>query len=386
MFLEFKFLEKKIWYDIRLHQYDLIHVNELQVHGWSIKPIYFIIFANLQKREGYTLFCESRNYKILIKYSDFDSGDVVRYFGEMNEFASTREDIPFEFKGRDIYYSVITCGMPLFYLSKSAMKKRTEEITYKVNLLNTALDVDSDGYLIFSDKMNYLDATERVYLMYYVGMFITKLICDKIFGFDYLVHLGIARKYMSIQINTNKQPDLIAFNVDDDGYSVFEAKGRTRIDNRMFNYAKNQVRSIKWISGSRPLNGIVSAVYPYNNRVKCHLKDPYIIEGKEFDISKLDLIWLYYEPIFTILREKRKNDEKEYKYEYTTEPKKNKYITSVIELEKNKSITISMNPKLYDFFDKFDFDIDRKDKKYELQRLKDILGTQKGLNIEISGN
>lgn len=45
-----------------------------------------------------------------------------------------------------------------------------------------------------------------------------------------------------------------------------------------------------------------------------------------------------------------------------------------------------MNPKLYDFFDKFDFDIDRKDKKYELQRLKDILGTQKGLNIEISGN
>lgn len=302
-----------------------------------------------------------RNYIISIENSNFSNKDQECYF---------RGSTQLEFTGEELYDAVITCGMPSFYLTENSTKKRSIEIMYKLFLLNTILDADSCGNLMFSNKINYLDSTEKAYLMYYVGMFITKLISQKIFGFDYLVHLGIVKQYKSMVFDTNKQPDLIAFNRLNNNYSVFEAKGRTRIDNRMFIKAKSQVSAIKWISGSRPLNGIVSVVYRHDNKVKCHLKDPDIIGGKEFDISKLELIWLYYEPIFSALKEIQ-NDECNFN---------NNYISKIINFDKNKQVKIEMNLDLYEFFDKFE---ENKEKKDSEKNLICILENKKAFNFEI---
>lgn len=304
----------------------------------------------------------SKEYKILIENSDFSDKDQLKYFGII-----TTE---LKFRGYELYDAVITCGMPSFYLLKQTIKKRSYEIAYKIFLLNTILESDDKDYLIFSNKVKYLDSTEKVFLMYYIGMFITKLISKNIFKFDYLVHLGIVKQYKSISCITNKQPDFIGFNKTDNNYSIFEAKGRSRMDNRVFKYAKSQVGALKWVNGNKPLNGIVSAVYPYKNKLKCHLKDPEIIGYKEFDISKLELIWLYYEPFFAAFKEIQN-----YRYDFNKNP-----ILKIISIDKNMQVKIEMNKDLYEFFDNFE---ENKEKKDSEEKLNKILENKKILTFDI---
>lgn len=195
----------------------------------------------------------------------------------------------------------------IFFLLKKNRILREEEIKYKTCLLNAALEVNSHGYLIFSNKMRYLDSTECAYVNYYIGMFITKLVSSKIFRFDYLVHLNIVKRYMNVKFNSRQRPDLIAFNKYVNIYSIFEAKGRTRLGNKVLINAKKQVQAIKWVNGSKPLNGIVSAVvHDVKNRVKCYLRDPEPEGSEILNIPRFGLIWLYYEPIYLLFKEEEK--------------------------------------------------------------------------------
>lgn len=268
-----------------------------------------------------------KKYKILIDYSNFNYQDTKTYFNGMTEL---------EFTGAELYESVITCGMPIFLLTDKIRISRIEEIMYKFYLLNTALELNSHRYLIFSKKMCYLDSTECAYLNYYIGMFITKLVSSKIFGFDYLVHLNIVKRYMSVKFNSPKRPDLIAFNKYVNIYSIFEAKGRTRLDNRTLIKAKKQVQAIKWINGSKPSKGIVSAVVHHaKSRVKCYLRDPEPKGSETLNIPKSLLIWLYYEPIYLLFKEE-KNIEK-----YAN------CMNAPIRINDNETLTISMNTRLY---------------------------------------
>lgn len=282
---------------------------------------------------------ETGKYRILIEYSDFNHNDMRIYFKGMKEL---------EFTGKELYESVITCGMPYFYSTRNISTKRDEEIKYKIHLLKAVLDVDKLGYLIYSDRMQYLDATERAYLNYYLGMFITNLVSSKIFGFEYLVHLSIAKRFMSIKFDSSKQPDLIAFNKKNNNYSIFEAKGRIKLNSGIFKTAKNQVQAIKWISGSSPSNGIVSVVYSNKGFVSCHLKDPEIKAKKNFDILKFHLIWIYYEPIYLYIKESKK------KYFMN----KNMVEGNDIQIEKNRFLTIGMYTRLYNFYDENNIEIE----------------------------
>lgn len=266
-------------------------------------------------------------YKILIDYSDFNNQDTKTYFNGMTEL---------EFTGAELYESVITCGMPYFLLTNKIFISRLEEIMYKFYLLNTALEVNSHRYLICSKKMCYLDSTECAYVNYYIGMFITKLVSSKIFGFNYLVHLNIVKGYMSVKFNSPKRPDLIAFNKDVNIYSIFEAKGRSRFDKRTLIKAKKQVQAIKCVNGSKPSNGIVSVVaHNAESEVKCYLRDPEPKGSETLNIPKSLLIWLYYEPIYLLFKEE-KNIEK-----YAN------CMNAPIRINDNETLTISMNKKLY---------------------------------------
>jgi len=253
-----------------------------------------------------------------------------KYFNGMTEL---------EFTGKELYESIITCGMPYFLLTKKIFISRKEEIMYKIYLLNAALEVNSHGYLIFSNKMCYLDSTECAYLNYYIGMFITKLVSSKIFRFDYLVHLNIVKRYMGVKFNSLKRPDLIAFKKNVKIYSIFEAKGRTRLDNRALINAKKQVQAIKCVNGLKPLNGIVSAVvHDVNNKVKCYLRDPEPEGSEILNIPRFLLIWIYYKPIYLLFKEEEK-EKNIGKYA--------DYINVAIRIKDNEILTISMNTKLY---------------------------------------
>ena len=336
------------------------------------------------------MFKDINQYKIIVEYDDFNSKDEAEYFSKLSKKSELL------FMRRDLISTVVTCGLPSFYLSKNIKKRRSDEIKYKWNLINTALDVDKENYLIFSDKMEYLDKTERAYLMYYVGMFITKLISDKIFGYDYLVHLGIVSAYKNIVFETKKRPDLIAFHQNDNDYSVFEAKGRTQVRNAVFEYAKKQVSAVKWMNGTKLKNGVVSVVHPVsyitNHRVQCNLKDPKVIGDMNLDISKSELIWLYYEPIFALLKEdgalgeehydeKKIDDENQESTVQRASVTKN-YIDRLLELDNNTVINVSMSIDLYNYLNNF-AKKESNNKDMDLNEIKYGFNQQKLLSVEV---
>lgn len=148
----------------------------------------------------------------------------------------------------------------------------------------------------------------KCFISYYIGMFITKLISREIFNYDYLVHYGIVRNYKSIRKDkgyNNGEPDLIAFCRNKDKYSVFEAKGRQYVKNKMLISAKNQIKVIKTISGLRPNLGVVSVTHPIKEgcRLKCSLYDPEINNEEKVKVTKEELLYLYYYPIYELIRE-----------------------------------------------------------------------------------
>lgn len=336
------------------------------------------------------MFKDTEQYKIIVEYDDFSSKDEAEYFTKLSKKSELL------FMGQDLINTVVTCGLPSFYLSKNIIKRRSDEIRYKWNLLNTALDVDKENYLIFSDKMKYLDETERVYLMYYVGMFITKLISDKIFGYDYLVHLGIVSAYKNIVFETKKRPDLIAFHQNDNDYSVFEAKGRTQVRNAVFEYAKKQVSAVKWMNGTKLKNGVVSVVHPVsyitNHRVQCNIKDPEVIGDMNLDISKSELIWLYYEPIFALLKEEgnlgeehydeKKIDNENQESTVQRESVTKNYIDRLLELDNNMVINVSMSIDLYNYLNNF-AKKESNNKEIDLNEIKYEFNQQKLLSVEV---
>ncbi|MBS6525865.1 MAG: hypothetical protein KH322_07615 [Peptoniphilaceae bacterium] len=335
----------------------------------------------------------TRDYRINIKASDFSSKDEIRYFKKdcMHDITkkckrknkkvcmrNNEKDYILTFTKNELYNAVITCGMPFFYLTKNALVARSNDILYKIFAINTALDVDDEGFLFCSDKMEYLDKTERGLLMYYVGMFITKLVSDKIFCFDYLVHLSIASRYKSIKYNSNKEPDFVAFNIANNNCSIFEAKGLSKMDKRTLRNGKAQARVIKWFQGTKPLNHIVSLSHPIGSKDKrllCRLKDPIGNEKYDLDISKLELIWLYYEPIFSILQEKK--------------GKHRNALATTLTVSQNESIEISMDPELYEILETFEANnrslsyLEKDDQEY-LEKLQRIISKTNPVSIRIN--
>jgi len=193
-----------------------------------------------------------------------------------------------------------------FYLKK-VFSRRSEEFKYKIFLMRVALEVDDDGYVVVSDNIKYLDASEKVFVSYYVGMFITKLMSREIFKYDYLVHYGIVKRYKTIgrDKGDKKEPDLIAFNRKSDSYSVFEAKGRQNVQSSMIVSAKGQINSVRTISGLTKDMGIVAVAHPIKEgcRLRCSMYDPVLNNEDEIEVTKEELLYLYYYPIYELIME-----------------------------------------------------------------------------------
>lgn len=248
------------------------------------------------------IFEKNTTYKILIDNYDFDAINEKKYFERAG-----KKITEISFSAKDFFCDILTCGMPQFYLNRSAFSKRLEELKYKIYLIRASLEIDSEGYVIVSDNIKYLDASEKVFVSYYIGMFITKLISREVFNYDYLVHYGIVKRYKRIgkDKDDKREPDLIAFYKRADEYSIFEAKGRQSVKNSLITSAKAQIKAIKSISGLMPDLGVVSVTHPIKegNRIKCSMYDPKISNEEKGEVAKEELLHLYYYPIYELIRE-----------------------------------------------------------------------------------
>ena len=70
-------------------------------------------------------------------------------------------------------------------------------MAYKCYLVKMALQVDQNGYIMVSDNIKHLDPSEKSFVSYYIGMFITKIISKKKFGYDYNMLNTVVDKMIS---------------------------------------------------------------------------------------------------------------------------------------------------------------------------------------------
>lgn len=291
---------------------------------------------------GISKVVRNNNFKIHIDYSDFSKIDEVKYFNNMAFL---------EISWDELLDAIVTCGMPLYYLTNWNKKMRKKEIDFKIQLVDMSLEIDYSGYLTLSNKLDYLDSSEKVFVMYYLGMLFTKIASKKIFGYDYLVHLKLAEKYKSIKYNSKKRPDFLGFNLSDNDYAIFEAKGRMQLRNALFTTAKKQVNSVTWLQGSKAKLGIVSVVHVKNNQLWCHLKDPEPTSENQFEFDKIDLIDFYYSPIFDLIDDEMSNENNKISREDSID--KNREDSKSYEIDfpilDDGILHVEMNKDLYSF-------------------------------------
>lgn len=203
----------------------------------------------------------------------------------------------------ELLYDIATCGMPSFSI-KNRYCKRADEIKYKYYLLKTALEVDDHDYITISDNIKYLDSSEKIFISYYIGMFITKLVSRKIFDYEYLVHLGVLSMYKKV-VKTNKGPDLVGFNRKNDDYSLFEAKGRQIVRKETVQSAKQQLRFVKYISGIKPIASVVCIAHPIKegSRLICSMYDLVPDNEVYLETNKIELLYVYYLPVYELIKE-----------------------------------------------------------------------------------
>ena len=94
------------------------------------------------------------------------------------------------FSNKELLHAVVTCGMPIQRMTASFLSKKKLELTYKMFLVETALDTEGDR-LKKAKRIAYLDSSEKSVMSYYMGMFLTKLISGRLYGADYLTHLNL---------------------------------------------------------------------------------------------------------------------------------------------------------------------------------------------------
>lgn len=237
--------------------------------------------------------------KTYIMHFDFDSCNTSKY-----PLLTSNELI---FTSDELIHAIITCGMPRYYLTNSALNERIPELLYKINVIECALEEEADttdptrSILVLSKKLKYLDQSERAVLSYYLGMFFTKLISKKIFSIQYLVHLSIAELNKTITFSTDKRPDLIGFNLSNNEYSVFEAKGRINFIKATLDKAFNQTKAIKEISGYKPTLRVANMTYFKKRILNSYIKDPEAKGDLCIDFTPEAVLKQYYQPIFELV-------------------------------------------------------------------------------------
>lgn len=218
--------------------------------------------------------------------------------------------IDIEITKEEFLKSVITCGMPMYYLTPSISCSRKMEISYKLYAILSLIEFDSvSGYIRLRKEIRYLDASEKATLSYYLGMVLTRFISSREFKQDYLVHLNILEKTNSIKyknINKKLRPDLIGYNKTSQKFSVFEAKGRLRKKIATLEKALEQVQNVNYIAGSKPSYAVAQLSYFKNNELYVVAVDPVEEGNKKIEFNDNCLVQyfkLYYEPIISLFKE-----------------------------------------------------------------------------------
>lgn len=259
------------------------------------------------------------------------------------------ETVELEFSNKELLHAILTCGMPMQRLTCEYMNKRKMELLYKMFLIETALEEDGRN-LTKSQRVMYLDSSEKSVMSYYVGMFFTKLISKKMYDIDYLTHLNMIENIYGNgfidYFGKQWRPDMIGYRMMDQSWSVWEAKGGSNRRAPALKKGCQQVADIAKINGKKPSLSAVCMTYYSHGFLSAVIKEPESTGGEALKIDGNRFYRTYYEPIRQLFVEAEDSLKKENgRVEVTLEIP---YFGQDRETGERRSVSVGMSESLYD--------------------------------------
>lgn len=221
----------------------------------------------------------------------------------------TSKNIELEFSNKELLHAVITCGMPVQRMTAAYFSKKKLELTYKLFLVETALDTEGDR-IKKAKRIAYLDSSEKSVMSYYIGMFFTKLISKRIYGTDYLTHLNLIHKAEGEGFidffDSEWRPDMVGFQPEKSVWSVWEAKGGSNRREQALKKGCQQAAAIGTINGTGPDPAAVCMTY-YDHSFLCgvlrELQKGEAKNRENVQFMEADFYRAYYKPVCQLFME-----------------------------------------------------------------------------------
>lgn len=181
------------------------------------------------------------------------------------------------------------------------------EVEFRTSIVEAFL-CENDAFLQRSPIYENLDPSEKGFINYFNGLTLSKLFCQQLFDFPWMMHLDVYLKGNDIIIGSEEgqsRPDLIGIDSSND-WLVMEAKGRTKRDNQAIQKAVEQSKKIRTINGLTPKLRLGSMIYSNQyNEIKMLIKDPPEHDEKfiDFDLDPSQFMYDYYSTIWNYMQQ-----------------------------------------------------------------------------------
>lgn len=158
------------------------------------------------------------------------------------------------------------------------------------------------GAICKTSLYNSLDATEKGFISYFIGMMCAKLVSTFLLRVPWLIHLEKYKMYYNnLGLVGKRYPDLIGLDRRGE-WVVIEAKGRTNaFSQNAMNNAKQQTRALRHISGQFPSLRVATESYfdscqPSALSIQVCDPDDYDEQAEDVPIDIGQMMKIYYKP------------------------------------------------------------------------------------------
>lgn len=174
------------------------------------------------------------------------------------------------------------------------------EAVFRVALVYANLRQNRRGILSRTSAYCDLDPSEKSGVSYFLGLSLAHLMCSRLFGVAWLMHLDCYRSILDpVLVPGRQRPDLVGLNLRRD-WIVVEAKGRSnRMASRDLGRAKSQTRKLRKVAGAYPFLRCAMVTHFKGNSLHVDTVDPEGFEkdAKDVDLDLTDFLLDYYSPI-----------------------------------------------------------------------------------------
>lgn len=215
--------------------------------------------------------------------------------------AEEKETTELTFSNLELIHEIVMSSLPQQRLPRRTSVRFVNELSYRIFLLETALEVQGD-VLKKSRRIADLDSSEKSLIHYYLGMALTKLIARRMFKVDCLLPVPVIPdgKEGYLKSPGSNRNDLIGGSLWEDTYSVWSVKGRSQNSRNAVAIGCREVSDFSRICGSPAgCRGVCMTYYEngFLNAVVYLPEDTETKKGRQVpvDFAREDYLRAYYQ-------------------------------------------------------------------------------------------